>query len=69
MRRCREAQQELFDLQHLAREAVYLNGDRLCSTVGRFLARCEELRGYPAHNETAPVDYGRRYHSGQPVST
>ena len=40
-----EARRELFGLQHLAREAVYLNGDRLRPAVGRFLARCEELRG------------------------
>jgi hypothetical protein len=64
-----EAGRELFSLQHLAREAVYLNGDRLRPAVGRFLARCEELRGYLANNEAALVEYSRRYHSGQTVST
>lgn len=64
-----EARRELFGLQHLAREAVYMNGDRLGPAVGRFLARCAELGGYLANNETALVDYSRRYHSGRPVST
>ena len=64
-----EAGRELFGLQHLAQEAVYLNGDRLRPAVGRFLARCEECRGYLANNEAALVDYSHRYHSGQPVST
>ena len=64
-----EARRELFDARHLAEEAVYLNGERLRPAVSRFLARCEELRGYLANNEAALVDYSRRYHSGQPVST
>lgn len=64
-----EAGRELFGLQHLAREAVYLNGERLRPAVSRFLARCDELRGYLANNEAALVDYSHRYHSGQPVST
>src|SRR5262245_2905897 len=41
-----EARRELFDLQHLAHEAVYLNGERLRPAVSRFRARCEELRSY-----------------------
>lgn len=64
-----EARRELFDVRHLAHEAVYLNGERLRPTVSRFLARCEELRGYLENNEAALIDYSRRYHSGQPVST
>jgi hypothetical protein len=48
---------------------VYLNGERLRPAVSRFVSRCEELRGYLANNEAAPVDYSRRYRSGQPVST
>lgn len=64
-----EARQELFGLQHLAREAVYLNGDRLRPAVDRFLAHGKELRGHLANKESALVDYRRRYHSGQPVST
>ena len=64
-----EARRELFDARHLAHDAVYLNGERLRPAVCRFLARCEELRGYLANNEAALVDYSRRYHSGQPVST
>jgi hypothetical protein len=64
-----EARRELFDAWHLAEEAVYLNGERLRPAVSRFLARCEELRGYLANNEAALVDYSRRYRSGQPVST
>jgi hypothetical protein len=63
-----EARRELFDARHLAHEAEYLNGDRLRPAV-RFLARCHELRGYLANNEAALVDYSRRYHSDQPVST
>jgi len=64
-----EARRELFDARHLAEEAVYLNGERLRPAVSRFLALCEELRGYLANNEAALVDYSRRYRSGQPVST
>lgn len=64
-----EARRQLFGLQHLVHEAVYLNGDRLRPAVGRLFARCEELRDYLANNETALIDYSRRYHSGQPVST
>src|SRR5882757_9125860 len=37
--------------------------------VSRLLARCEKLRGYLDNNEAALIDYSRRYHSGQPVST
>ena len=48
---------------------MYLNGETLRHAVSRFLARCEELHGYLANNEAALVDYSRRYHSGQPVST
>jgi hypothetical protein len=64
-----EARRELFGLQHLAREAIFLNGERLGPPIGRFLARCAELGGYLANNETSLVDYSRRYRSGQPVST
>ena len=64
-----EARGELFDVRHLAHEAVYLNGERLRLAVSRFLARCEELRGYLENNVAALIDYSRRYHSGQPVST
>jgi hypothetical protein len=64
-----EARRELFDLQHLAHETVYLNGERLRPAVSRFRVRCEELRSYLENNEAALIDYSRRYHSGQPVST
>ncbi len=64
-----EARRELFNARQLADETVYLNGERLRPAVNRFLARCEELHGYLANNEAALVDYSRRYHSGQPVST
>jgi hypothetical protein len=64
-----EARRELFDARHLAHEAVYLKGERLRPAVCRFLARCEELRGDLANIEAALVDYSRRYHSGQQVST
>jgi hypothetical protein len=36
----KEARRELFDVQHLAREAVYLNGERLRPAVSGLLARC-----------------------------
>ena len=64
-----EARRELFNVRHLAHEAVYLNGETLRPAVSRLRARCEELRGYLDNNEAALVDYSRRYHSGQPVST
>ena len=64
-----EARRELFGVRHLASEAVYLNGDGLRASVARFLARCDDLRGYLAHNETALIDYGSRYQAGLPVST
>ena len=64
-----EARRELFGLQHLAREAVYLNGEGLRRAVERFLWHCAKLRGYLANNETALIDYGSRYRAGLPVST
>jgi hypothetical protein len=64
-----EARRELFDVRHLAHEAIYHNGERLRPAVNRFLARCEDLHGYLENNEAALIDYSRRYHSGQPVST
>ncbi len=64
-----EARRELFSLQHLASEAVYLNGDRLRASVVRFLSRCDDLRGYLANNETALIDHGSRYRAGLPVSS
>ncbi len=64
-----EARRELVDARHLAHEAVYLNGERLRPAVSRFLARCEELRGYLANDQAALLDYSRRYRSGQPLST
>ena len=64
-----EARRELFGLQHLASEAVYLNGDQLRASVVRFLNRCDTLRGYLANNERALIDYGSRYRVGLPVSS
>jgi hypothetical protein len=59
-----EARRELFDVQHLAHEAVNLNGVKLGPAVSRFLARCEELPGYLDNNEAALVDYSRRQAEG-----
>jgi hypothetical protein len=59
----------LFGLLHLASEAVYLNGERLRQTVDRFLWHCDELRGYLANNETAPIGYGARYRTSAPTSS
>lgn len=64
-----EAREELFALQHLASEAVYLNGEGLRAPVARFLNHCDELRSYLRNNETALIDYGSRYRAAQPVST
>jgi hypothetical protein len=64
-----EAWRELFGLQHLASEAVYLNGDGLQRSVERFLWHCTELRGYLANNEAALIDYGSRYRAGLAIST
>ena len=63
-----EAREELFALQHLASEAVYLNGEGLRAPVARFLNHCDELRSYLRNNETALIDYGSRYRAAQPVS-
>jgi len=64
-----EARRELFGLQHLASEAVYLNGESLRASVMRFLGHCDELRGDLSNNETALIDYGSRYRADRPVST
>lgn len=64
-----EARRELLGLRHLAREAAYLNGNRLQRSVDRFLRRCDELRTYLTNTETALIDYGSRYRSKLPVST
>jgi hypothetical protein len=64
-----EARHELFGLQHLASEAVYLNGESLRAPVTRFIGHCDELRSYLANNETALINYGSRYRADQPVST
>ena len=64
-----KARGELFGLQHLAGEAVHLNGEGLRASVVRFLSRCGDLRGYLASNEAALIDYGSRHRAGPPVST
>ena len=64
-----EARRELFGLQHLASETVYLNGESLRAPVTRFIGRCDDLRSYLGNNETALIDYGSRYRADQPVST
>ena len=51
-----EARRELFGLQHLAIEAVYLNGESLRALVTRFIGRCDDLRSYLGNNETALID-------------
>ena len=64
-----EARRELFGLQHLASEAIYLNGNGLGASVVRFLSRCDTLRGYLVNNETTLIDYGSRHRAGLSLST
>ena len=64
-----EAGQALWDLTHLAGEAIYLNGGHLGPAVRRFLLRCRELREYLDNNRNALIDYGSRYRSGRPISS
>ena len=37
-----EARRELFGLQHLASEAIYLNGESWNAPVTRFIGRCDD---------------------------
>jgi len=64
-----EARRELFGLQHLASEAIYLNGESLNAPVTRFIGHCDDLRSYLANNEAALINYGSRYRADRPVST
>jgi len=61
-----EAREELFVLQHLASEAVYLNGDSLRAQVTRFLGHCVDIS---ARLRQRLIDYGSRYRAKQSVST
>lgn len=64
-----EAGQALWALTHLASEAIYLNGEHIGPAVRRFLLHGQELRSYLANNDSALIDYGKRYRAGRPIST
>jgi len=59
----------MWDLRHLAGEAVYLSGGRLRKPVDRFRSHCDGPSAYLTNNETALIDYSLRYHASMPAST
>lgn len=64
-----EARRELYGMRHMASEAVYLNGERFRSPIGRLLWNCDDLSRYLTNNVDALIDYGARYRSELPIST
>ena len=51
----------LWELTHLASEAICLNGEHFGPAVRRLLLHCQELRTYLANNDSTLIDCDTRY--------
>lgn len=65
----KEASRALSGILQMANNAIWLNGENGRSRIERFGQLARELKSYLDLNQTALIDYGRRYRAGLPIAT